>query len=862
MISLLLAWVVFPVVLGAVGAGWGLLVERASGRSLGGALLIPTGLAAALVVAGTLTAFAGSAPAAVPVIGVGAVAGLLVAAFGARVGGAESKPRWALIGRWPLLAAAAALVVYGAPVLLTGQATFTGFVKLDDTATWLNIADIVMHHGRSVTSLPQSTFRLLYEGDVGPTYPLGAFMLLGIGHGLTGINSAWIFQPYEACCGAAIALSVYALVRPVIGSRRICALIAFLAAQPALLYGYSLWGGIKEMTAAFLLATGVALAARHLRNTPERVRDARALLPLAVAAGALIQTFTIGAAGWIAPAVLLLAAAWFVPWLAHDRGDKAKPVSTPWPRLAALGGLAAMTAAFMIPVWTVLAKFLGHDAGLFTEGQSQAEKLGNLIQPLSGWQLAGIWPVGDFRFTAPTLPSVLLIGLVLLAAVVGIVWAGRRRELGIALYVVVVVASCLIYYLTGASPWVLGKALSSSSPALLTAALTGAALLAGYGRGSQGAQEAQGKSMRRLPAIAGGTAALVALAFGVLWSNALAYNSVTIAPRDRLAEMQHIGELVNGKGPTFVNLYEVYADRHFLGAGAPVEPAEYRPATLPLREGVELTKGASADLDSFPIETLLPYRSIVTQRAPVESRPPSLYQLVWQGRYYQLWQRSEDPTTQILEHIPYGESTTKPYCGEAENGSTKPLCSINAVAIPDCPQLLGFARKAAFEHAHLVAYERPDPVTVLGDEVRWPGAWEHSAAERSLSPTTPGAATGEIVVPTSQRYELFLGGSFARGFEVRIDGHRVGSVENELALSRLYAPVAQVYLKAGVHRFEYIYPESSLAPGSGWNFYTSLSAIVLEPLQFPRTEMVSVQPSEASRLCGHPLDWLELVANS
>jgi hypothetical protein len=97
--------------------GSGALVQRAAGTQVNGALLLPLGLAAALVIAGTLTAFSAAALAAVPVMAVGAVAGLLLA------------ERWRL-GRWPLLAAVGVLLVYGAPVLLSGQATFTGFIKL------------------------------------------------------------------------------------------------------------------------------------------------------------------------------------------------------------------------------------------------------------------------------------------------------------------------------------------------------------------------------------------------------------------------------------------------------------------------------------------------------------------------------------------------------------------------------------------------------------------------------------------------------------------------------------------------------------------------------------------------------------
>ena len=77
-----------------------------------------------------------------------------------------------------------------------------------------------------------------------------------------------------------------------------------------------------------------------------------------------------------------------------------------------VGLLAVTTAVLALPVWVVLSSFLGGDSNLFSSGQSTSEKLGNLIQPLSGWQLAGIWPVGDFRLRAPTLPSALLVGLV------------------------------------------------------------------------------------------------------------------------------------------------------------------------------------------------------------------------------------------------------------------------------------------------------------------------------------------------------------------------------------------------------------------------------------------------------------------
>ncbi|HEY3865833.1 MAG TPA: hypothetical protein VGL54_07095 [Solirubrobacteraceae bacterium] len=826
--SLILSWVLFPLVLVAIGAGWGAIVERAAGARVNDALLLPLGLAAALVVAGTLTAFAATAPAAVTVVACGAVAGLLFAWPGGR------------LSRWPLLAALGVLLAYGAPVLLSGQATFLGFVKLDDTATWFNIIDNVMSHGRSVAGLPPSTYRLNF-GQANPAYPLGSFMLPGVARALVGVDIAWVFQPYLACCAAAVALCLYALMEPLVASARIRALLAFVAAQSALLYGYSLWGGIKELTAAFLLVLGVALAAAILSRRPARARE---LLPLAVAAGALIQTLGVGAAGWVAPALVFVVVAW---WLRGRRGEGLRP------SVLSIAWLVGLTAAFVVPVWAVLAGFLENRGNLidqlFSSGQSTHVKLGNLIQPLSGFQLAGIWPVGDFRLTAPTLPSVLLIGLVLIAAAAGLLVGIRRRHFGVALYVAVALIGCGVIYFAGATPWVTGKTLAISSPALLAAALTGGGML--WSR--WGHNRAAGLA---------GAVVVAALAGGVLWSNVLAYSDVTLAPRARLAELQHIGGLVAGKGPTFVNEYEVYADRHFLRAGAPVEPAEYRSATLPLRDGAVLTKSAEADLDSFALATLEPYRSIVTPRSPTESRPPSIYKLVWQGSYYRLWQRPAHPTTRILEHVPLGESNALPYCGVAENGPpSRYPCSVDPVAIPPCPRIQSLARQAIADHARLVAYQRAAPIVARGDQTLWPGRWLHDSATRTLTATTPGTAVSHIAIADAERYELWLGGSFARGFEVSVDGDRVGTVKDELSAFGGYVHVADLSLAAGVHTFALTYPHAGLAPGSGDNELTSLSAIVLQPQNSP-SALIEVAPRQASRLCGRPLDWIEIVARA
>jgi hypothetical protein len=825
-VSLILAWVLFPLVLAAVGAGWGAVVEWATGSPVSGVLLIPLGLSAVIIATSLLTLWTNgsiTAPAAMPIVVLIALVGLVV------------RRPFRRVTLWPLLAAIGVLLAYGAPVILSGSATFLGYIRLDDTASFLDIIDHAMTHLQLPVS-QASTYGLEFAIGVGPTYPLGAFMLVAVGHELTGIDAAWILQPYMACCGVGVALGIYALLEPLLASPRLRALVAFFAAQAALLYGYSLWGGQKELTAAFLLVLGTALLVRVML---ERPASPRGLLPVAVAAGALILTLGIGAAGFIVPALIVLAIVW---------------VRRAWPReLKAvardLGVLGATTAFFALPVWITVSQFLGERShGLFSSGTVTAEeKLGNLIHPLSVWQLAGIWPVGDFRLTAPTLPSALLIGVALIAAVAALWMTVRRRQYSLIAYVAVGAVGAAIYYLIGSTPWVVGKSLAIASPALLTAALAGGAMLWNL------------RSRHRLVAVVG-VLVMVVIGGGVIWSNFLGYHDALLAPRARLAELQHIGKLVAGKGPTFINEYEIYADRHFLGAGAPTEPAEYRSATLALNDNAILTKAAYADLDSFPVSTLKEYRSIVTTRAPIESRPPSIYKLVWQGRYYQLWQRPAQPSTRILEQVPFGDSSKLPYCGSASNAATLEPCSIAPVAVPPCTQIEGLARVALNRHAELVAYQRPEPIVVGGDQMRWPAGWYHEPEAHSLTATVPGTGVSHIAVASSQRYELWLGGSFSRGFDVSVDGRHIGQVKDQLGNIGYYAPVADLFLKSGVHTFELTYPHSGLTPGSGDNEFTTLTAIALEPLERPSSELLTVSPRQAKSLCGRPLDWIEIVA--
>ena len=157
------------------------------------------------------------------------------------------------------------------------------------------------------------------------------------------------------------------------------------------------------------------------------------------------------------------------------------------------------------------------------------------------------------------------------------------------LYVGVSVAG-LGYVAYRGSPWADGKALMIVSPAVvLTAALGAVALF----------------SLRRIA----GVALAGALALGVLWSNALAYHNVSVAPRDRMAELAKIGERIDGQGPTLYPEFEEFA-KHFLRRGAPEGTGEgwQRRYFLAVhRDGSGPLFGQPTDLDQFSdryLETL------------------------------------------------------------------------------------------------------------------------------------------------------------------------------------------------------------------------------------------------------------------
>ncbi len=781
--TLVLCWVAFPAVLAVLSLGCGLLLERAVGIPLSRALLLPAGFAVLVVAAQFATLSSTTARLTVPLV-------LTLAALGLASAYPWKRPR---LDGWAAAAALGAFAVFAAPVVLSGEATFAGYIKLDDTATFLGLVDRALEHGRSVEGLAPSSYEATVALNL-PYYPLGSLLPLGIGAALVGQDVAWVFQPYVAFLAALLGLVLYELAGLAVGSRPIRAGVAFLAAQPALLYGYSLWGGVKELAAAPL----IALVAVLCRPAFRRESSDRELLPLAVAGAALLGVLSVGGAVWVVvPALAVLVA------LVRAR------------RFRALAWSTGAFAFLLLPALTVGRYLLSSTTNEPLRNESE---LGNLVAPLSLLQVVGIWPAGDFRFSPPDMElTYVLIGVVVLAAVVGLFAVALARAWGIALFAATAVGSAVAFAVFG-SPWVAAKAFAVGAPAVLLAAGVGAAAL--FTRG------------RRVEAAVLG----VVLVGGVAWSNALAYREVNLAPRGQLAELEQIGERFAGRGPALMTEYQPYGVRHFLRRLDAEGASELRRRIVPLRDGTALSKGATADLDAFELEGLLTYRTIVLRRSPLASRPPAPYALAWRGRYYEVWERTA-AAEKIMKHLPLGTTATP-------------------IAKPSCREIRRLRRLRG--GGFLAAPARAAAVVLPLTAGTLPPNWLPTSDPNVVVPGGGGRLDAGIHLPATARYEVWIGGSFRGRLDVVIDGVRVARAWHRLSYGGQFFSLGHAPLTAGRHSARLIYQPGGLRPGTGGD------AWAFGPLVFSQevdAEPAEVPLSRAGVLCRRELDWVELRAS-
>jgi hypothetical protein len=801
LLSLIVAWVLFPLIFVGVCAGLGLLVERASGALLPGVLILPLGAAGLITASQLTTYFDWTAELTTPLVLVLAIAGLVLGY--ARLRGLA--PDW-----WATAAAVGVFAILAAPVVLSGEATFAGYTVLGDTSIQMIGADQLPETGRDFDSLAPSSYEMSlvrYYDD--SAYPSGGPTALAALRPLVFEDVAWIYQPFLACLVAMLALAIYSLAGIVISWPLLRGLTAFVAAQPALVVGYALQGSIKEVGIVFVVTLIGALVSPFVRFPTEGYRRG---VPIVVAGAAAIALVGPAAAVWLAPFALALVV------IALRRAPKARKELV-GAEVAAMGALLAVLA---YPSMLQVGRFL--DADTFLTSQ---QEFGNLLGALEPIQMFGIWLSGDYR--RPPTGSGLTVTHVLIAIVIGsmalgVLWAIRRRARELLLYFAVSFLAWA-YVMRQGSPWADGKALMIVSPAVVLAAMLGPAALAAWGR--------------RIPALI----ISATIAGGVLVSSAYAYHDVSLAPRDRLGELEQIGARISGKGPTLYSEFEEFG-KHFLRKGAPEGTSEgWQRRYGPFVTGHQYPNfGGLYDIDDLELSYVLSYNTLVLRRSPVASRPPSSFRRTFHGRYYEVWQKVPG-AYRILEHVRLGGGLG------TQRGSK-----------PDCAPVRRFANLALRANGRYAYVSAARSLVLFPTRTAFPPNWYVDSTDKlSLRPRGPGKVVGSVVVSRPGAYDVWIRGSFGRGVGVSVAGDHVGSVGHEVNGRGTYEKAGTVELAVGRNVIELDRGGGDLSPGDGMG--ELLGPVVLAPSASDDAESTVryLQPRSYETLCRRNLDWIEVV---
>jgi hypothetical protein len=810
----LVSWVLAPALILGVSLGLGLLVRRLAAGRPSGILLLPVGFAATLVIGVFFTQWGATAELTPLAVVLPALAGLVL------------ERRWLLREvrlsprlLWPMAAAFAGFAVVAAPVVLSGEPSLTGYGRIVDIGHHLDLTAYLSSHGRDAVGVPDSSSEEVVRKLLAAGYPGGWQSVLGAFARLLGTDAIWIYQPLLAMTSAMGALALYGLLGRAIRALPTRAVSAAVAIQPNVLYAYGLVGGFKELTAAYLLVLVAALLAEV---TPSLGRT-RAGVPLAVALAACIAAFSLGILPWLG----VLLGGLIVLTLLRSPG---------WPQvLAGWAAVGALTLVLSVPGVIEATKLA--DVAAAAEGGSPAARtaivdLGNLAAPIPVRAAAGVWPTDDYRYPSTVTwgPTGPLMVVALSLAAVGLLGALRRRDWSLVLLGAAAGVG-LAYYMARTGPWIQLKAIAITGPVVLACAFAGAVAIAGFGR--------RLREAGRALALGGSWLLAGAVAFGVLYGNALAYHNTTFAPAKRLRDLERIGDRYAGKGPTLYPDFEELAEyllRDARGVGI-VNP----PPTRAPRQRAGPTRGSSdarysRDIDRFRLEYIQSFSLIVRRRGPNRSRPPSNWKLVDRTHYHEVWRRTR-PATTVLAHEPFEGPR------------------------PSCRRFAALARRAARGQAVRISYaEAPTTETLpLGRARRSPN-WPADGRD-SVITAGRGQLRGRVAVRKRGTYEFWIVGAFGRAVRISLDGEPLGTLKWQHSYPDQFSLVGRRRLGPGTHSVQMVRGGGNLEPGNRSGDQVPVGPLVLlqvRPLPL-RTAPVRAAADICSR--GH-LDWIEIVRRS
>ena len=795
----------YPVVLGLLCLGAGLLVDRVSGGFMPIPLLPAVG-AAALIALSQLVTY-------VPALAPGTPYAMLALAL---AGFAVSWRRLAEPGDArrslaPLALVVPAYLIALAPVIAAGRPTLSSYMALTDSAVHMLGADYLVHHGQTFAHLDvRNSYGRYLEAYYQHGYPSGADTLFGGSALLLHVSLFFAYQPFNAFMLAIATGPAWLLLRWAGLREWLAAVGAVAVTVPALVYGYELVGEVKEIvTLPLLLGLGV-LVSMHGRWVGARAREA---VPFALLAAGGLSAIGVAFGAWaLAAALILLVLA-------------ARDVRARRMRLGALVRSAAVGIAVLLicawPTWSGVSES-------FRAAQSIAATAnpGNLHHALRPEQALGTWFGGSYLVEPAHAALYLtwaLAALALVLAALGAVRLYRRAPVLLAWIVLMLVVWVAVT--SSVTTWAAAKTLVLSSPVVLIAVWAGIGAVASSRRGRAGA-----------------AALAVVVLTGVLISDALQYHASNLAPTARYEELAALNARYAGRGPTLFTDYDEYAlyDLRSLDVGGP--NFIYPPTAL---AGVVPRNGYPVDLDGIPPARFSSYPLIVTRRDPAASRPPAAYRLAWHGTYYEVWERRRDAPSAIA-HV--GLAGGRPIsCASVERVAREGLAWERA---------RGTARGAGVQ---LVGAPTPQLVSIPLASVRHSRAW--SSGRVGLLMTGAGTLHAGFVLPHAGTWQLWVEGELMPSVSVRLDGRTLASLAGQVGGTSLTQQVMTpitVRLDAGAHRLTITRRSAGASPGGGG--WADVRAIFLTPAG------AGAQPTlrEASlaswrTLCAAPLQWVEAV---
>lgn len=805
---------IFPLLSVLILSGIGCLVAEASGRRLRPELIIPAGLGG-LVVFSQFMAWLGiGKPVNVILMFVLAAVGL---AFAIR-GGSRFWPHPVTARDFtlPALAGGAACLLLLATIILNGAPSMAGY--LSDTTSYVQMRGGAFALGGTTdfgsigVATSDTSIIGAYYGSA--SYPYGSQIILAILGAGAGVNLLWVYTPFMALMLGITALGLFRIARTLEIDARLAALVAFLAATPAIVYSFALQGSIKEIVfLPCLILASCLLLDRELRS------NTRALAVVgAVAYVAMIGAIGLGAMGWILPlALATLIATWTK--LGGDRSPKQMFV--------AAGVLAGATLLAMLPKLGGLIDDIRLAMNLSQTNTNLAADPGNLYGPIGKKQGFGTWLGPQHRFPAefPDMTT-LLIGVTIVLLIFGVIALLRERRFAALTWLAMMVVIWFGLTVRG-TMWLDAKLVMITSPVLVLFALFGASRLRLPGKAPDDVGSRSAWMIRRSPAILG----VSAITVGVLGSAALLFFATAMLPSERYQEVAKIGEEYAGEGPAFTPEFDENAFYELREIGVTGPGYAYTPQKYVLnREGVTAGYGGAIDIDQSQNRVYSEFPLVISRRSPSRSRPGADFSLASSGDFYDVWRR--DTGIEVVEHLPVGERFA---VGE-------PKCA-------DVRKLAGRAREddslkllAALPVAETVAIERNDL------------EFQGKLAARASDGTIIRSGTISTSADVEPEQALWWIGNVTRPLEVSANGSTVGELRNGLGGNGNV--VGPVDLPSGSVDIMLERGGANLVPGT--RHPGTLEALVLAP-SVP-AEVVEIDPNAAAdKLCGRQVDWIELA---